>query len=884
MWCAALLVLGAPCASASAPARPAARDVDLHVDVRVRSETLWDSGHADESLAYLDSVTAAGRARGDAGLVFAARLWRSRRMLTGGQRAATTALLDTLEREARALHAVEGSGWLLDHRARIANQVDARSSFQAWRATVRYAHDHHLRMLEGVARYNYGAVFNFVGRYTDAIREFRASAPLLPPESAIRTVLPLDHGLALNNLGRPEEARREYREGLDLCKKNGHPEFVRWYVNNLAVVEYNENDPGAALPYLEQALALPRMPGDSVRTQGFELSRAWTLYRIGPPERGIAELRALEPACEQTGDPGNLTTLHSYLCEAMSDEGEYAGSMAHARRALQFAAVASAESRTYAANSLARCQLRSGHAEDALATLDSVLADHPEQRRLSDLMDTQMVRIELLLHLGRLAEAEAAARAADSTARPDGPLKGANWQEIGALYARTLREQGQPNRAIAQLRRVRRDWERRRDSITREEWRENRGASAGTMFAEIGLSLLDAHRGVPERMRVREAFDALQEFQARTLEERMHGAGASARAMARRITLDSLQRSVLGPDQVLLDLVATPDTTFAFAVTRNEVRYRPLPGLRLLTPRVQRLMPAMEGAHGGAGPDAALAWMSAQVLAPFADLLASHPRLVVTGGGPLALLPWAALPGPDGRPLAAAHDVALAPSATLWAARPATARTPGTRLLVLGRTTDVGGKTLDGVRRECRAVQDYAGVTSRVHAGDRTKPELLAGLEQFDAIHFAAHMYSDNLNPWRSGVLVGKGSGDDAYLRASDIARRRLGARLVVLSGCQSAGVRSLPGEGPQGLASAFMCAGSSTVVATLWNVRDEVAADFMARFYAALAAGSGAARAARMAAMGMRDAGRGPGDWAAFVVWGAGDTRLPLKRRRAGG
>jgi CHAT domain-containing protein len=155
----------------------------------------------------------------------------------------------------------------------------------------------------------------------------------------------------------------------------------------------------------------------------------------------------------------------------------------------------------------------------------------------------------------------------------------------------------------------------------------------------------------------------------------------------------------------------------------------------------------------------------------------------------------------------------------------------------------------------------------------------VSDLDRFGGIHLAAHTYSDNANPWRSGVLMGRGAGDDAYLRASDIARRRLSARLVVLSGCQSAAARSLPGEGPQGLASAFLCAGAPTVVATLWNVRDEAAADFTGRFYASLAHGAGAGRAQREAQEAMRAAGRPPADWAAFVVWGSGDTTYPLRR-----
>ena len=193
------------------------------------------------------------------------------------------------------------------------------------------------------------------------------------------------------------------------------------------------------------------------------------------------------------------------------------------------------------------------------------------------------------------------------------------------------------------------------------------------------------------------------------------------------------------------------------------------------------------------------------------------------------------------------------------------------RMLVVGRTTDRDGHALRGVEEECRAIAALPGVTLRLNPGNLGLFRLVGDLEQFRTIHIAAHMFSDNVNPWRSGVLLGSGSDDAAYLRASDIATRHLGARLVVLSGCTSAAARSLPGEGPQGLASAFLCAGANTVVATLWQVRDDVAADFAKRLHAGLARGMPAAQAVREAQLGMRAAGRGAGDWGAFVVWGSG-------------
>ena len=112
----------------------------------------------------------------------------------------------------------------------------------------------------------------------------------------------------------------------------------------------------------------------------------------------------------------------------------------------------------------------------------------------------------------------------------------------------------------------------------------------------------------------------------------------------------------------------------------------------------------------------------------------------------------------------------------------------------------------------------------------------------------------------------------------------KLKARLAVLSGCQSAGAATLAGEGALGLTSGFLCAGTTTVVATLWPVEDRTAELYMGAFYASLATGQDAAAAARAAraALRARPETAHPRAWAAFVLVGEPGTRLPLAPRRA--
>ena len=78
----------------------------------------------------------------------------------------------------------------------------------------------------------------------------------------------------------------------------------------------------------------------------------------------------------------------------------------------------------------------------------------------------------------------------------------------------------------------------------------------------------------------------------------------------------------------------------------------------------------------------------------------------------------------------------------------------------------------------------------------------------------------------------GTGAPHDPFLTLPDIYDMRLNADLVVLSACSTAEGRHVPGEGPIGLARAFMYAGAPRVVASLWRVNDSATAELMKRFY----------------------------------------------------
>ena len=162
---------------------------------------------------------------------------------------------------------------------------------------------------------------------------------------------------------------------------------------------------------------------------------------------------------------------------------------------------------------------------------------------------------------------------------------------------------------------------------------------------------------------------------------------------------------------------------------------------------------------------------------------------------------------------------------------------------------------------------------------DGVKKLLLSG---YKILHFATHSLLDEMVASRSALVlsVDAHSEEDGFLQAREIYNLKLNADLVVLSACQTAGGKMEKGEGIQGLARAFFCSGSKSVLASLWNVNDESTSHFMKSFYGYLTEGQTKQESLRLTKIKMCRSGKWrPCHWAAFVLIGEGDAVIPLHR-----
>src|SRR6185295_4915487 len=169
------------------------------------------------------------------------------------------------------------------------------------------------------------------------------------------------------------------------------------------------------------------------------------------------------------------------------------------------------------------------------------------------------------------------------------------------------------------------------------------------------------------------------------------------------------------------------------------------------------------------------------------------------------------------------------------------------------------------------AGQSLVALDFRASRATALSPEL-AG---YRVVHFATHGIIDSRTPALSGLMLSRvgerGEPLEGFLGLHDVYNLRLGADLVVLSGCETALGKQVRGEGLVGLTQGFLYTGARQVVASLWRIEDRATAELMSRFYRGLVAGRPPAAALRLAQLAIRDdkRWRSPYYWSGFVLQG---------------
>jgi tetratricopeptide (TPR) repeat protein len=330
-------------------------------------------------------------------------------------------------------------------------------------------------------------------------------------------------------------------------------------------------------------------------------------------------------------------------------------------------------------------------------------------------------------------------------------------------------------------------------------------------------------------------------------------------------------RRLLGEAGALVEYGVMDDELFACIVTRTGVSlHRNIASWSAVLDSLRAARFQIETLRHGAAPvrqhlasltsrtELRMHQLHAMVWAPLADALAGCSQVLVVPHAQLGLLPFAALHDGD-RFLAQRFELAVVPSAQLASrgllrrpARPQRALTLGesSRLPHAAKEAQfVAGLFPDG---EAFVDEHATLATLRAHAGGA------------DVVHLACHAEFRNDNPMFSALHL-----HDGPLTVESVESLKLKQGTVVLSACETGLAELGSGDEMVGLVRAFLVAGASRVVASLWPVDDEITVDFMAHFYGALCGGRSPAAALRLAQNEVMQRHPHPFFWAAFTLHG---------------
>lgn len=775
--------------------------------------------------------------------------------------------------------------------------------------------------LEGAVRTNLGRIADLLGEPQEALRHYGEALRL-----HIAAGDRMNEARALANLGvlhrgagRSEEALECYDRALEIFRQLGERRWQARVLTNIGYAYYGLADSQRALAHFDEALALWRELGDP-RGQAVAASNlAWLYNDLGQSGKAIAfHHRAIELR-RTAKDRLNEAVEHQRLAATLLTTGEVEAALAEAGEAADMLAP-TGDLAHHAMAELTRGEalLASGSPEAALSSLERSIELARTGASPIGEARAHCAAARAKQALGQLAGARADVEAAivvfeDLWQRLDNPdlrqaSSAATMAQAYELYIDVLMETGDERGALAAA-------ERARARTLLEVIAEARiDVTAG-----VEPGLLETRRDLLERLaakteRAAEAPTpagrraALEEETALILrkldlieaEIRSRSPAYADLIRPRPLDTDEIE-ALLDPQTTLLYYALGERRSYLWVVSMDGVESIALPARAEIEAAARRAHDALRifDAAGRADDAQALAALGKMVLAPAQERLRSTSRVAVVADGGLHYVPFAALPLFPEAPLVESHEVVVLPSASVLALQRSEAAArpiPSARLAVLadpvfdphdprvqGDAPEDSGspsfERLPASRHEAETIAALVADTEPLVAFDfeASLPLVTSDrLRSYEVVHFATHGVIDTESPVLSGLVLSTvdatGRPQRGFLGLHDVYNLRLGAELVMLSGCRTALGRELRGEGLIGLVRGFMYAGARRVGASLWPVEDRATAALMGRFYRALwvdrQTPSAALRAAQRSIRRERR-WRDPYFWAGFVLTG---------------
>jgi CHAT domain-containing protein len=717
------------------------------------------------------------------------------------------------------------------------------------------------------------------GRSEEALTYFARALPVLRAAGDVNfpCLLYMNRGNLLTYLGRIGAAERDFKTGAALAQAHGMRETAEELAGNLGFLAVRRGDIPTALRIFDGMLAGARTYSRFTMTQ----DRAEALLAAGLPHEArlgleglidevsnagfavdVAEWRLmLAHAALLSGDPTAARAFAAHAHTAFRKQGRSRWALlaqhleVRARWAVgeRTPALAQAARDAHAKLSAAgwqvaalHCLLVAGRVELDRGRLDAARGDlaqaaQARRRGPADLRAAAWYAEALLrlasddkrgatgaLKAGLAVVDDYAASLGATDLRVHATGLGA---ELAGQGVRLAVESGKPAAVLDWIERF------RAGALRRRPVRPPSDAKLATDLAELRRVTAALAQATADGTDSRALQTEQRQLEEAVRQRSRHASGRGATTAA--LDVQALLQTLA--DRALVEILRVDDAMYAVSAVDGQLRLHGLGGYDEAMRELESLrfsLHRLARGHGSATSLAAAQSGVAHATAALEELLlrpvlavVGDRELVIVPTGQLHALPWPTLPSLRGRP------VSVAPSATTWLA----AMRAGTAAKARNhaRIVLVAGPQLEHATPEINALAKLYVAPQVLTGQDATADAVKKTMDGAELVHIAAHGRFRADNPQFSAIDLA-----DGPLTVYDLERVRRGPRRLVLSACDSGLSAVHAGDELMGLAGAVFSLGTSTLIASVVPVADDLTKALMVELHCELCAGASPAHA----------------------------------------
>ncbi len=222
------------------------------------------------------------------------------------------------------------------------------------------------------------------------------------------------------------------------------------------------------------------------------------------------------------------------------------------------------------------------------------------------------------------------------------------------------------------------------------------------------------------------------------------------------------------------------------------------------------------------------------LIAPVENNLEGISNIVIIPNGSLHFLPFQALINGKGKYLVQSYNLLYSPSASVYMICNNMIVKPGSRFMGMALSDIIVDNRvgLPGTEDELKKILPLFPDNISAFGIQSTETFARKNAGGYNFIHFATHGSYNYRQPLYSYLLFSPSDEDDGRLNVYEVFEMNINAKLVTLSACETGLGNLSQGDELTGLSRAFLFAGSSSVLVSLWAVADYPTSLLMTSFY----------------------------------------------------